>query len=62
MDIWEKGKNGFEGLLSAGVPNSVFVIPGKPNYRPTTLNDARARHHFPRMEILSEYGNLVRKN
>ena len=24
MDIWEMGKNGFEGLLSAGVPNSVF--------------------------------------
>ena len=37
MDNWEKRQNWFEGLLSTGLPNSVFGNPGKSNYRPTTL-------------------------
>ena len=38
MNNWEKGQNGLKGLLSAGVPNSVFGNSRKPNYSPTTLS------------------------
>ena len=44
MNNWEKGQNGLKGLLSAGVPNSIFGNSRKPNYRPTTLMDNGTQH------------------